>query len=162
MAKLISASRGLTKLDAAAFVGAVAIAASGILHLYQAPMHLDHSWAHGAILATVGTVDLAWVMAWMRSYSTRLLYAGVFLPATTVVLYAISRFLPLPFEGRPEEITALNVGTQLFEVAGLAAMLGVAAMLHRKALTVAITLALAFAAAWAFYGAALWVAATTT
>lgn len=162
MAKLISRSRGLTKLDVAAVAASVAIAGSGVLHLYQAPMHLDHSWEHGTILATVGVVDLAWVIAWMRSRGTWLLYAGVFLPAVTVALYAISRFLPLPLEGKPEEITALNFGTQLFEVAGLALLLGVAAMLHRKALTIAITLVLAFAAAWAFYGAALWVAAITT
>lgn len=162
MFKLVFPAQGRTTLDTAAFVGAVAIAGSAILHLYQAPMHLDHSWEHGAVLATVGTVDLAWVMAWMRRRSTRLLYAGVFLSAMTVVLYAISRFLPLPFEGRPEEVTTLNFATQLLEVAGLAAMLRVAVMRHRKALTIAITLAVAFATAWAFYGAALWVAAITT
>ena len=158
----MSRYRRLNKLDAAAALAALAIAGSGILHLSQAPTHLDHSWEHGSVLAAVGVVDLAWVIAWMRSRSTWPLYAGVFLPAMTVVLYAISRFLPLPFEGRPEEITDLNFGTQLLEVAGLAAVLGVAVMRHRKALTIAITLAVAFATAWAFYGAALLVAAITT
>ena len=159
---LRSRSRSFTRLDAVAFAAAIAIAGSGFLHLYQAPMHLDHSWEHAVILATVGLADLVWVIAWQWERRTWLTYAGVFLPTMTVILYAISRFLPLPFEGKPEEITALNFSTQLFEVAGLAALLGVAAMLHRKALTVAITLAVAFAAAWAFYGAALWVAAITT
>ncbi len=152
----------LTAIDAVAGLAALALVCSGVLHLYQAPMHLDHSWEHGTILATVGAVDVAWALAWVRKRRPILMYAGIFLPVMTVVLYAISRFLPLPFEGQPEEVTALNLGTQLFEVAGFAAVLGVAAMLHRQARPVAITVAAAFVAAWAFYGAALLAAALMT
>ena len=162
VAQLRSRSRGITTADFAAALATLALAGSGFLHLYQAPTHLDHSWEHGATLATVGAVDVAWALAWVRTRSTRLLYAGVFLPAMTVVLYTISRFLPLPFEGMPEEVTALNLGTQLLEVAGFAAVVGVAALRHRRARTVVATAAAAVVAAWAFYGAALLLAALTT
>ena len=162
VAQIRSRSQGAKKVDVVAGLAGLALAGSGLLHMYQGPMHLDHSWEHGTILITVGVVDLAWALAWLTKRSTTLLHVGLFLPVMTVVLYTISRFLPLPFEGSPEEVTALNLGTQLFEVAGFAALLGVAALLHRKARTVAITAAAAFLAAWAFYGAALLAAAPTT
>ena len=160
--QLRSRSQRISKADFAAGLAALGLAGSGSLHVYQAPMHLDHSWEHAAILFTVGVVDLVWAVAWLRTRSTPLLYAGVFLPMMTVGLYTVSRFLPLPFEGMPEEVTALNLGTQLLEVAGFAAMIGVAALRHRRARTIVATAAAAVVAAWAFYGAALLLAALTT
>ena len=160
--KLRSRSLGISKADVPSGLAALALGTAGVLHLYQAPVHLGHSWEHGVVLAAIGAVDLGWAVAWLRTRSTRLLYAGVFLPVITVVLYAISRFLALPFEGMPEEVTALNLGTQLLEVAGFAAVIGVAALRHRKLRSLAITAAAAIVAAWAFYGAALLAAAVTT
>jgi hypothetical protein len=161
-AQLRSRALAHTMANGAAGAAAAALATSGLLHLLQSPMHLDHSWEHAAVLAGVGATDLAWAAAWLRSRSEWLLRAGVFLSVMTVVLYTISRFLPLPFEGMPEEISPVNLGTQLFEVAGLIALVVYSARLQLKARTVATTTVAAFAGAWAFYGAALMAAALTT
>lgn len=144
---------------------AVALAGAGILHLLQSPMHLDHSWEHAAALATFGAIDLAWALAWLRRRTPAVLYLGAFLTALTVTLYTISRFLPLPFEGTPEEVSALNLATQLLEVAGFVALAGTAALVYRKSRATEIMAGIALIAVlggWALYCAALLAAALTT
>lgn len=132
------------------------------MHLLISPLHFDHSWEHGAALATVGVLDLAWTAAWLSSRSRALIYAGWFLTAFTLTLYGISRVLPLPFEGRPEAIDALNLGTQLFELSALLALTALGALTRgrgRIARPLAADCSLGFAAAWFVFGGAALAAA---
>jgi hypothetical protein len=103
-------------------------------------------------------VDLAWTMAWCRKRTRWLILLGWFLASLTVTLYAISRFLPLPFEGRPEEVEGLGLGTQLFELAAWLALASVSTLspraFGRTARPLAITCAIAVVAAWLLFGAA--------
>lgn len=135
----------------------VAMGMAGLLHLFLAPIHTEHSIEHGIALFTVGLIDLAWTAAWLRRQSSRLLWMGCFLTALTVGLYTIALFLPLPFEGHPEHLEPFGIATQTFEVLGFLALVAFALMrggsYARSLLTAAVCVGLAFVSAGIAFGA---------
>ena len=141
-----------------AAITTAAFGLAGAMHLVIAPMHLDHAWEHAAALATVGAADLAYTAAWLRRRSWASVWLGWFLGLTSLSLYAITRFLPLPFAGQPEEIEPLGFGTQCFEVAGLLSLASLAVLTGSGAGRVfkvlGLVSGLAVATAWLLFGAA--------
>ncbi len=101
--------------------------AAGVLHLVQAPMHLDHSWEHAAALATVGLVEGAWSLAWGSRRTAVTVWVGWSITIAALTLYGLSRVLPLPFEGEPEAIDAIGAATQLCEAAACLALIAFSA-----------------------------------
>ena len=139
-----------------AVTAGLAMAGAGLLHLVLAPAHAEHSVPHATALFLVGVIDIVWAATWASRQSARVLWSGLFLTLLTIGLYTISRFLPLPFEGHPEEVEPLGLTTQTLEAlafVSLATVLFVARGVGRwRAL--ATCAGLAFASSWIVFGAA--------
>lgn len=142
----------------AAILAGLAMAAAGLLHLALAPIHAEHSMQHGMALYTVGVIDLAWTAGWLHRRTDRLLWLGWFLGILTITLYAITRFLPLPFEGQPEAVEPLGLVTQILEASALLSLAALSFLqgggATRTLRSVTARGGLAFVAAWIVFGAA--------
>jgi hypothetical protein len=141
-----------------ALLAGLAMAAAGLLHLALAPIHAEHSIQHGMALYTVGIIDMAWTAGWLRRRTDRLLWWGWFLAVLTITLYAITRFLPLPFEGKPEAMEPLALTSQILEASALLSLAAVSFLqadgATRTLRSVTASGGLALVAAWIVYGAA--------
>lgn len=115
MAEISSVMRRRRLLAITAFVGGVAMPMAGLLHLGLAPIHLEHSVEHGLALFAVGVADVVWTGVWLQGRSRATAWTGVALGVASLYLYSLTRVLPLPFEGRPEEVDGFGMATQLCE-----------------------------------------------
>jgi hypothetical protein len=122
MADISFPPRRRATLTAAAFIGGVAMAGTGLLHLGLAPVHLEHSVEHGLALYAVGVADVAWTSLWLQRRSAVTAWFGIALGVASLYLYAVSRVLPLPFEGQPEPVDTFGLATQFCEAAAFAAL----------------------------------------
>ncbi len=98
-------------------IAAVLMLAAGVLHLLVIPQHWDHAPAHGIFLGVAGVVQILWAaIFWFRS-SGRLATAGILLSLSLISLWVITRFLPAPFTGAPEEVDLVGVLIKVLEAA---------------------------------------------
>ena len=145
------------RAPAVAVLAGVAMAAAGLLHLALAPTHVAHSTAHALALYSMGVIDLGWFALWLHRPGSRTAWLGMFLAGLTLTLYAITRFLPLPFEGQPEALDPAGLITQGFEALAFTSLvaLGVRRGAGPSATVPAVEAAgLAIGTAWVVYGAA--------
>jgi copper(I)-binding protein len=73
----------------------------------------------------VGVAEIAWALAFWRRPSTALYRAGLALAGGLIVLWAITRVLPAPFEHEPGPVDAFGVvckGSEFIGVLGLATL----------------------------------------
>lgn len=128
MTEIRSSTRRAASLGAAGLIGGVAMATAGLLHLALAPVHLEHTVQHGYALYAVGVADVVWTVVWLRRRSRITAWAGIALSIGSLYLYAVTRVVPLPFEGEPEAIDGFGLATQLCEAAAFASLAAVSLM----------------------------------
>ncbi|MEX2162076.1 MAG: hypothetical protein WD751_09190 [Anaerolineales bacterium] len=104
-------------------LASLAIAAAGVIHLIIAPEHYAHSPAHGILFAMAGVTEIAWALAFLRWPTERMYYVGISIAGALIALWALTRFIPMPFEHEIGEVDLAGVLCKLSELIGLGALL---------------------------------------
>ena len=104
-------------------ISALAIALAGGIHLGLAPQHYEHSPSHGIFFLIVGIAEIGWAMAFWLKPSKFLYYAGLGLAGGLVILWAMTRFLPTPFEHSVGEVDLGGIASKISELVGLGVLL---------------------------------------
>jgi copper(I)-binding protein len=107
-------------------ISILAMVAAGVIHMVLAPDHYSHAPAHGIFFAIAGAVEMLWAIAFWRRTSRGLYAAGLAIAGGLIVLWAITRFAPAPFEGEPGLVDAGGILCKLSELAGFGALVGLA------------------------------------
>jgi hypothetical protein len=100
---------------------------AGAIHFAVVPEHLGEWPAAGVFFVGLGAFQVLWALACLVRPSSRLAWAGVVVNALTVLLWAWSRTLGLPFAPEPGEIEPIGVpdvissGLEVLLLAGLLA-----------------------------------------
>lgn len=90
---------------------------AGVLHLMVVREHWAHAPAHGLFFLVAGLFQIGWSIAFLRSNSETLGRLGFVAALVLVLLWAITRLIPVPFGHGPEEVDTPGVATKLCEVA---------------------------------------------
>jgi hypothetical protein len=104
----------------------VAIAFAGLVHLIVAPEHYAHSPAHGIFFVISGIAEIGWAFAYWRWPSERTYYVGVSLAGALLILWGITRIVPMPFEHEIGEIDLAGLACKASELVGLLALVALA------------------------------------
>jgi hypothetical protein len=146
----------ISRRSPAAALAAVAVAIAGAVHILIAPQHYQHAPAHGVFFLVAGLVEIGWAVAYFRKASRRLLHVGIGLGSSLIVLWLLTRSLPVPFGHDAEPVDTWAVVCKLSELVGVIA-LGVLAfqtlgegttrLANTRALLLAIVLGLAVGSA---------------
>lgn len=153
--KLSSQQRGVV-------VGAsVAMLAAGLMHLTIAPVHWAHAPGHGVFFVVVGAAEVLWGITFCRQQTAGRRRVGMVLAGGLVTLWAITRFLPVPFHpgaGAVELsdlVLKLSEGLSFVALAMLASAEARGADVRGSAWRSGVTLFTgAVAAGWLMYGLA--------
>lgn len=100
----------------------VSLALAGGIHLGLVPEHFEHSPAHGIFFAIVGVAEILWAFVFWRRPGRILYYIGVGLSGGLIVLWAVTRVFPAPFEHTLGEIDLAGIVCKLVEFVGLVAL----------------------------------------
>jgi hypothetical protein len=139
-----------------AAVAAVAVAIAGVVHILIVPQHYQHAPAHGIFFLIAGLVEIAWAFAYFRTPSRRLLHVGIVLGASLLVLWLLTRSLPVPFGHAAEPVDTWAVVCKLSELVGVVALAilgyqtlgeGTTRRANARALVLALVLGLAIGSA---------------
>ena len=103
------------------------VVSAGLIHLYLAPIHSEHALAHGIFFVVSGIVELVWAFLFTRKKTETMYYAGIMITGGLIVLWAITRVLPAPFEHEIGVIDLSGILCKLMELVGLVGLLVVAA-----------------------------------
>ncbi|OGO13852.1 MAG: hypothetical protein A2Y93_00265 [Chloroflexi bacterium RBG_13_68_17] len=95
---------------------------AGALHLAVAVEHWSHAPAHALFFIGTGLVQIVWSLAFWRSASPPLQKVGFLLAAVLLLLWALTRVAPVPFEPGPEEVDAAGLATKACEAVCAAAL----------------------------------------
>jgi len=79
---------------------AILLSTVGALHVGAAPQHFGHSLAYGLFLLVIGLGELLWAAAFWRRPSPGLKVSGAVLAGASIVLWAITRVLPVALRPR--------------------------------------------------------------
>ncbi len=101
------------------FMSGLMIFLAGIVHLVVAPDHFDHAPAHALFFVVSGIVEIIWGLAFWRKPTKDMLVFGLLIAVSLIALWAITRVLPAPYTGVPEEIDLGGIIDKLLEVAGV-------------------------------------------
>jgi hypothetical protein len=139
-----------------ATVAAVAVAIAGVVHVLIVPQHYQHAPAHGIFFLIAGLVEIAWAIAYFRGPSPRLLHLGIGLGSSLLVLWLLTRSLPVPFGHAAEPVDTWAVVCKLSELVGVVALAllayqtlgeGTTRLANTRALVLALVLGLAIGSA---------------
>ena len=109
-----------------ATLAVLSLAAAGI-HFAVAPEHLEEWPAAGFFFIVLGGFQAGWALLQLTRPSPRLAWLGIAVNALTVLLWAWSRTVGLPFAPEPGEIEPVGIpdvissGLEILLVAGLLA-----------------------------------------
>lgn len=95
---------------------------AGLIHFVIVPEHWEHAPAHGLFFLIIGIVQVVWGIAVWRRPTLQLYYIGVLMAGWLIVLYAITRWLPAPFDYGPEAIEGIDLVCKLCEGLGMASL----------------------------------------
>jgi len=99
------------------------MALSGAIHLAITPERSEHAPAHGLFFAALGVVQIGWAAAYWMLPGRWLRWTGFVLSGGMIVLWAVTRSLPAPFSGTPEEIDMAGVASKILEAIAMASLL---------------------------------------
>ena len=99
-----------------------ALLVAGIVHLLIAPVHMDHSPAHGIFFGFAGLMQLGWAVEFRASPTRRMLQVGIALSAGMVALWALTLVLGAPFAPAPEPIDWSVYASKIAEGIGAGAL----------------------------------------
>lgn len=105
-----------------ALVASLAVGLAGLLHLILAPDHYAHAPAHGVFFALAGIAELTWAVAFLRWRGQNMYYLGIVIAGALVVLWIITRFVPMPFEHEIGAVDLEGIATKAGEVVGIGAL----------------------------------------
>jgi len=108
-------------------IASSAIAFAGLIHIFLAPQHFAHAPAHGSFFAVSGAAEIIWAILFLRKPTERMYYIGIMLAGGLIILWAVTRVLPAPFE---HEVGAVDLGgivCKLSELVGLFTLIALAA-----------------------------------
>jgi hypothetical protein len=97
----------------------IAVAASGLIHLWIAPEHYGHAPVHGIFFVAAGIGQLAWAYLFYKKPTAQLYYAGLVLTGGLTVLWALTRVSTQPFHGHVGEVEIYGILSKTAEIAGL-------------------------------------------
>ena len=144
------------------YIAMTALALAGLIHLVIGPGHYAHAPAHGIFHTVAGTMEIIWALAFWRRSTQGLYLTGVSLVGGLIVLWAITRLLPAPFEVEPGAVDATGLLSKGAELVGIVALLALArrgrlvGMVTPSArLLAGAALALALTFGWATFGIGL-------
>ncbi|OGO32787.1 MAG: hypothetical protein A2Z16_03660 [Chloroflexi bacterium RBG_16_54_18] len=100
--------------------------AAGLIHLFLAPEHFEHSPAHGIFFIVAGLLEILWALLYWRRPSSHLYNLGIALAGGLVVLWALTRIVIPPFEESPAPVDLSGMVCKLCELAGAAALVTLA------------------------------------
>jgi hypothetical protein len=104
-------------------IPALGMALAGAIHLVLAQGHYTHAPAHDIFFLLAGIAEIAWALFFHRRPSPRLFLLGLAMAGGLVVLWAITRIAPAPFE---HEASAVDVGGLACKGSELASILALA------------------------------------
>ena len=99
------------------------VALSGVIHLGITSEHSLHAPAHGLFFATLGVFQIGWAAAYWIVPRRWLRWAGFVLSGGMIVLWGVTRFLPAPFAGHPEEIDLAGLVSKALETIALMSLM---------------------------------------
>ena len=99
------------------------IALSGVIHLGITSQHSLHTPAHGLFFATLGVFQIGWAAAYWILPRRWLRWAGFMLSGGMIVLWAVTRTFPAPFQDQPEEIDLAGVVSKILETIALLSLM---------------------------------------
>jgi hypothetical protein len=102
-----------------ATVAAGAVALAGVVHILIVPQHYQHAPAHGLFFLIAGLIELAWAVAYSRTPSRRLLHVGIGIGSSLLVLWLLTRSLPVPFGHAAEPVDTWAIVCKLSELRAL-------------------------------------------
>jgi drug/metabolite transporter (DMT)-like permease len=88
-------------------IASYTIAFAGVIHIYLAPQHFAHAPAHGIFFAVSGVAELVWAYLFLRRPTEQMYNIGIMLAGGLIILWAITRVLPAPFE---HEVGIVDLG----------------------------------------------------
>ncbi|MQA87613.1 MAG: hypothetical protein GEV03_24070 [Streptosporangiales bacterium] len=108
----------ITDAKLARIAAAFASVGAALVHFATAPDHLREWWPSGAFFFGIAALQTAWAAGVIRWGSHRLLHLGVVTNAGSILLWAVSRSVGIPFgpqAGVPEPATRADVFTVVME-----------------------------------------------
>jgi len=99
------------------------MALSGVIHLAITTEHSERTPAHALFFAALGVVQIGWAAAYWMLPGRGLRWTGFVLSGGMIVLWAVTRSLPAPFSGTPEEIDLAGVVSKILEATAMASLL---------------------------------------
>ena len=99
------------------------MALSGLIHLAIITGHSLHAPAHALFFAVLGVFQIGWAVAYGVLPRRWLRWAGLVLSGGMIVLWALTRSLPAPFSGLPEEVDAAGVISKILETIALVSLI---------------------------------------
>jgi len=99
------------------------MALSGVIHLAVTTEHSSHAPAHGLFFATLGVFQIGWAVAYWILPRRWLRWAGFVLSGGMIVLWAVTRYLPAPLQGHPEEVDLTGVISKILETIALVSLM---------------------------------------
>jgi hypothetical protein len=109
-------------------IASYTIAFAGVIHIYLAPQHFAHASAHGILFAVSGVAELVWAYLFLREPSERMYNLGIMLAGGLIILWAITRVLPAPFEHEVGVVDLGGILCKFSELAGLVALVSLASL----------------------------------
>lgn len=104
----------------------IAISIAGLIHILVAPEHYAHSPAHGIFFVLAGLAELVWAFVYWRWPSQRAYYVGVSLAGALIILWAVTRIVPMPFEHEIGTIDLAGLASKACELTGMLALVAYA------------------------------------
>ncbi len=95
---------------------------SGVIHLAIATEHSLHAPAHGLFFAALGVIQIGWAAAYWILPRRWIRWAGFVLSGGMIVLWAVTRDLPAPFSGVPEEIDLAGIVSKILEAIAMVSL----------------------------------------
>ena len=105
------------------FFATLPILYAGFVHLYISGTHIEHAPAHGYFFVFLGIIQIVWAALFLWNRSKILYYLGLAISGGIIVLWAITRVLPAPFEGVVGPIDYWSVFAAFCEAVGFIGLL---------------------------------------